>query len=35
MKRYGHPKVVVTDKLRSYKSALRELGGVGRQKAER
>lgn len=26
MKRYGHPEVVVTDKLRSYKSALRELG---------
>ncbi|MAC39052.1 MAG: IS6 family transposase [Oceanicaulis sp.] len=31
MKRYGRPDVVVTDKLRSYKSALRELGIAGRQ----
>ena len=31
MKRYGRPDVVVTDKLRSYKAALRELGIAGRQ----
>ncbi|ABI67064.1 IS6 family transposase [Maricaulis maris] len=35
MKRYGRPEVVVTDKLRSYKSALRELGVVGRQETGR
>jgi putative transposase len=30
MKRYGRPEVVVTSKLRSYRSALRELGRAGR-----
>ena len=28
MKRYGQPKVIVTDKLRSYRAALREIGMV-------
>lgn len=31
MKRYGRPEVVVTDKLRSYKAALRKLGNANRQ----
>ena len=35
MKRYGRPDVVVTDKLRSYKAALRELGSAGRQETGR
>ena len=35
MKRYGRPEQVVTDKLRSYKSALLELGIAGRQETGR
>ena len=35
MKRYGRPEQVVTDKLPSYKSALRELGIVRRQETGR
>lgn len=35
MKRHGRPEVVITDKLRSYKSAFRELGNVGRQETGR
>ena len=35
MKRYGRPEMVVTDKLRSYKSALRKLGNANRQKTGR
>lgn len=31
MKRYGRPEAGVTDKLRSYKSALRQVGNVGCQ----
>ena len=29
MKRYGRPDAIVTDRLRSYRAALRELGGSG------
>lgn len=35
MKRYGNPHVVVTDRLRSYKSAMREIGNAGRQETGR
>ena len=35
MKRYGHPNVFVTDKLRSYGAALREVGGADRQETGR
>ncbi|WP_412546763.1 IS6 family transposase [Maricaulis sp. MIT060901] len=35
MKRYGRPEVVVTDKLPSYRSALRELGNSSRQETGR
>ena len=31
MKRYGSPKVVVTDKLRSYRAAMKEVGNEARQ----
>ena len=31
MKRYGRPDAIVTDRLRSYRAALRELGGSGLQ----
>ena len=31
MKRYGRPKEVVTDRLRSYGAAMREIGNAGRQ----
>ena len=31
MKRYGRPEVIVTDRLRSYRSAMREIGNEGRQ----
>ena len=31
MKRYGRPDVVVTDRLGSYKAAMREIGNAGRQ----
>ncbi|RYH07225.1 IS6 family transposase [Tropicimonas sp. IMCC6043] len=35
MKRYGRPHVFVTDKLRSYSAALREVGAVDRQETGR
>ena len=35
MRRYGRPKAIVTDKLPSYKSAMRELGNAGRQETGR
>ena len=31
MKQYGSPKVIVTDKLRSYRAAMKEIGNAGRQ----
>ncbi|WP_353888473.1 DDE-type integrase/transposase/recombinase, partial [uncultured Roseovarius sp.] len=31
MKRYGRPKYVVTDKLRSYGAAMKEIGNADRQ----
>lgn len=31
MKRYGAPKVIVTDRLRSYRAAMYQLGNVNRQ----
>ncbi len=31
MKRYGRPEVVVTDRLRSYRAAMREIGNEARQ----
>ena len=31
MKRYPRPDAIITDRLRSYRAALRELGGTGRQ----
>jgi len=31
MKRYGHPKVIVTDRLRSYCAAMKEIGNEARQ----
>ena len=35
MKRYPGPDAIITDRLRSYRAALRELGGTGRQQAGR
>jgi len=35
MKRYGHPKIIVTDKLRSYRAAMKVIGNEARQKTER
>jgi putative transposase len=35
MKRYGSPKIVVTDKLRSYGSAMKVIGNVERQQTGR
>lgn len=35
MKRYGDPKVVVTDKLRSYRAAMKEIGYEARQETGR
>ncbi len=35
MKRYGNPKVIVTDKLRSYRAAMKELGNEVRQETGR
>ncbi|WP_093161549.1 IS6 family transposase [Aliiruegeria lutimaris] len=35
MKRYGRPEVIVTDRLRSYSAALKEIGAVGRQETGR
>ena len=34
MKRYGQPEVIVTDKLRSYKAAMREIGNEARQETD-
>lgn len=35
MKRYGRPEVIVTDKLRSYRAAMKEIGNEGRQETGR
>ena len=35
MRKHGNPKVIVTDKLRSYGAALKELGGAERQETGR
>ncbi len=35
MKRYGRPQVIVTDRLRSYRAAMREIGNEARQKTGR
>ncbi len=35
MKRYGRPEVIVTDRLRSYGAALKEIGAVDRQETGR
>ena len=35
MKRYGQPKTIVTDKLRSYRAALKEVGLEARQETRR
>ena len=35
MKRYGRPEVIVTDRLRSYGAAMREIGNEARQEAGR
>ena len=35
MKRYGSPKVIVTDKLRSYRAAMKEIGNETRQETGR
>ena len=35
MKHYGRPDAIVTDRLRSYRAVLRELGGSGLQQADR
>ena len=35
MKRYGRPDAIITDRLSSYRAALRELGGSGLQQAGR
>ena len=35
MRRYGSPKQIVTDKLRSYSAATKELGCSGKQVTER
>ncbi len=35
MKRYGRPEVIVTDRLRSYQAAMREIGNEARQETGR
>jgi len=35
MKRYGSPQVIVTDRLRSYRAAMREIGNESRQETGR
>ena len=35
MKRYGRPEIIVTDRLRSYGAALREIGNAYRQEMGR
>jgi len=31
MKRYGRPEIIVTDRLRSYRATMREIGNEARQ----
>ena len=35
MKRYGCPEIIVTDKLRSYEAAMKEIGNKARQETGR
>ena len=35
MKQYGRPEIIVTDKLRSYRAAMKEIGNASRQETER
>lgn len=35
MKRYGNPRVVVTDRCHSYRAAMKEIGNAGRQECGR
>lgn len=35
MKRYGRPEIIVTDKLRSYRAAMKVIGNEARQETER
>ena len=35
MKRHGRPQILVTDKLRSYRAAMKDLGNAGRQETGR
>ena len=35
MKRYGRPEIIVTDKLRSYRPAMKKIGNEARQETER
>ena len=35
MKRYGNPTIVVTDRLKSYRAAMKEIGNAGRQETGR
>ena len=35
MKRYGRPEIIVTDKLRSYRAAMKEIGNEARQETGR
>ncbi len=35
MKRYGHPEAIVTDRLRSYRAAMKEIGNEARQLTDR
>ncbi|WP_412546781.1 IS6 family transposase [Maricaulis sp. MIT060901] len=35
MKRYGNPKIVVTDRLKSYRAAMKEIGNSNRQETGR
>lgn len=35
MKRYGRPEVIVTDRLRSYDAAMKEIGAADRQESGR
>jgi putative transposase len=35
MKRYGSPKIIVTDKLRSYRATMKKIGNVDRQETGR
>ena len=35
MKRYGNPHIIVTDRLRSYRAAMREIGNAARQETGR